>query len=151
MEFKTFFFKKVMLSFFVSITCICAAMALIGMIFEPSAQFGYEAYLSPLVFGFLASLSTLMGYSKSELSIKQAIIRNVIQLLFIEAVILSVLYLGGAFASLSVALSLAASIIVIFLTVNLVLWVNDKKTAKTFNDALKGFQSDYRVDENQSS
>jgi hypothetical protein len=43
MEFKTFFVKKVMMSFFVSVICISAAMALIGMSFDPDACFGYEA------------------------------------------------------------------------------------------------------------
>lgn len=140
MEFKTFFVKKVMMSFFVSITFISAAMALIGMLFEPDTSFGYEAFLSPLIFGALASLPILVKYSKKELSFKQTAIRNVFHFLLLEAVILSVLYFGGMLTSMSMAISLGISIFVIDLTVNLVLWINDKRTAKEFNNALRILQ-----------
>ena len=147
MDFKTFFIKKVMMSFFVSITCICTAMALIGMVFEPDTRFGYEAFLSPLIFGILASLPMLVKYSKSELSFKQTAIRNVIHFVLLEAVILSILYFGGMLTSLSMTVSLGISIFVIDLTVNLVLWINDKRTAKEFNGALKRLQNDCGADE----
>lgn len=147
MDFKTFFVKKVMMSFFVSATCICAAMALIGMVFEPDTRFGYEAFLSPLIFGALASIPTLVTYSKRELSLKQTAIRNVIHFLLLEAVILLVLYFGGMLTSISMAISLGVSILMIDLAVNLVLWINDKRTAKEFNYALKKLQNDYGIDE----
>jgi uncharacterized membrane protein len=147
MDFKTFFIKKVMMSFFVSITCICMAMALIGMIFEPDTHFGYEAFLSPLIFGMLASLPMLVKYSKRELSFKQTAIRNMIHFILLEAVILSTLYFGGMITSVSMAVSLGISIFVIDLTVNLVLWINDKRTAKEFNGALKILQNNYSAGE----
>lgn len=143
MDFKTFFVKKVMMSFFVSVACISAAMALIGMVFEPDTRFGYEAYLSPLIFGALASFPLLVKYSKRELSLKQAAIRNVVHFLLLEVVILSVLYFGGILTSVSMAVSLGISIFMIDLIVNLVLWINDKRTAKEFNGALKRLQNDY--------
>ena len=142
MDFKTFFVKKVMMSFFVSITCISAAMALIGMSFEPDARFGYEAFLSPLIFGALATLPMLVQYSKEELSFKQTAIRNVIHFLLLETVILSILYFWGLLTSVSMAISLGISIFVIDLTVNLVLWINDKRIAKELNNALKKLQDD---------
>ncbi len=147
MNFKTFFIKEVMMSFFVSIACIAAAMALVGMIFEPDTRFGYEAFLSPIIFGALASLPLLVKYSKKELSIKQTAIRNVIHFILLEAVILLVLYFGGMITSISMAISLGISIFMIDLTVNLVLWINDKRTAKVFNNALKRLQNDYNTGE----
>ncbi|HHV13444.1 MAG TPA: DUF3021 domain-containing protein [Clostridiales bacterium] len=147
MDFKSFFIKKVMMSFFVSIACITAAMALIGMIFEPDTRFGYEAFLSPLIFGALASFPLLVTYSKRELSLKKAAVRNVIHFILLEVEILSVLYLGGMLTSVSMAISLGISIFMIDLTVNLVLWINDKRTAKEFNDALKRLQNDYGAGE----
>jgi hypothetical protein len=140
-DFKTFFVKKVLMSFFVSTTCICAAMALIGIAFLPDARFGYQAFLSPLLFGALASLPTLATFTKKELSLKQMVWRNVFEFFLLEFVILSALYFAGLLTSVSVSVSLAVSIFIIYLTVNLVLWINDKKTAKIFNDALKKFQN----------
>lgn len=142
MDFKTFLIKKVMMSFFVTITCITVTMALMGIIFEPDTRFGYEAFLSPLIFGTLASLLLLVKYSKRELSLKQAVIRNIIHFVLLEVVILSVLTFEGLLTSMSMTISLGVSIFIIDLTVNLVLWINDKRTAKEFNDALKRLQND---------
>ncbi len=142
MDFKTFYVKKIMMSFFVSVTCICAVMALIGMVFETDTRFGYEAFLSPLIFGAVATLPSLVQYSKKELSLRQTAVRNVIHFIMLEAVILSVLYFGGMLTSISMAVSLGISIFVIDLTVNLVLWINDKRTAKEFNSALRILQDD---------
>lgn len=143
MDFKTFFEKKIMMSFFVSVTCICAAMALVGMTFETDTRFGYEAFLSPLIFGLLASIPTLVTYSKKELSVRQTAIRNLLHFVLLETVVLSVLYFGGMLTSVSMAISLGISILIIDLVVNLVLWINDKRIAKEFNSALKRLQSEH--------
>ena len=147
MDFKTFFVKKVMIIFFVSTTCICAAMALVGVTFESDTRFGYESFWSPLIFGAIASFPSLVTYSKKELSFKQTVIRNIIHLILLEAAILSVLYFGGMLTSVSLAISLGVSILLIDITVDLVLWLNDKRTAKEFNNALKKLQNDYSTDE----
>lgn len=142
MDFKTFFVKKIMMSFFVSVPCICAAMTLIGVMFESDTRFGYEAFLSPLIFGAAATLPSLVQYSKKDLSLRQTAVRNVIHFILLETVILSVLYFGGMLTDMWMTLSLGVSIFMIDLTVNLVLWVNDKKMAKEFNEALKKLQND---------
>ena len=146
MDFKTFFVKKVMMSFFVSVACICSAMALVGMIFEADTRFGYEAFLSPLIFGLVASIPTLVTYSKRELSVKQTAVRNLLHLVLLELVILSVLYFAGILTSVSMAVSLGVSIFIIDIVVNLVLWINDTRIAKEFNSALKRFQTDQGAD-----
>ena len=140
MDFKTFFVKRMMMSFFVSVTCISVAMALIGMAFEPNARFGYEAFLSPVLFGTLASLPLMVKYSKKELSPKQIVARSVIHLVLLEAVLLSVLWFAGLLTGISMAVSLGTSICIIDVTVHLVLWLQDSRTAKEFNEALHKLQ-----------
>jgi len=147
MDFKTFFVKKVMMSFFISISCITVAMALIGIVFEPTVRFGYEAFLSPMLFGALATLPMLVKYSKKELSIKQTMLRGVMHFILLEAVLLTALHLAGLLTSISMTISLAASICIIYATVNLVLWIQDTRTAKELNDALQKMQSKYRSEE----
>lgn len=143
MDFKTFFIKKIMMSFFISVACICVAMAIIGVIFEADTRFGYEAFLSPLIFGAAATLPTLVQYSKKELSLSQTAVRKGIHLVLLEVVILSILYLEGMLTSISMALSLGISISVIDLAVNMVLWIKDRSIANEFNDALKKLQRDF--------
>lgn len=143
MDFKSFLLHKIMMSFFVSVTCIIVAMASIGMVFEPNVRFGYDAFLSPLIFATLGTLPMLVKYSKRELSFKQTVMRNVLHLVLLEAVILSCLFMTGLLSSISIAVSLGISIGIVDLTVNAVLWIQDTRTAKEFNDALKTMQSTY--------
>lgn len=141
MDFKTFFIKSVMMSFFVSVSCITLAMALTGIIFEPETRLGYEAFFSPLIFGAIASLPLLVKYSRRELSLKQTMVRNVLHFLLLEIVILATLYLSDILTSISMTVSLGFSVLLINLTVHLILWVHDRRTARQFNDALKQLQS----------
>ena len=137
MSFRTYLVKKVMMSFFVSVACICAAMALIGLSYESEARFGYEAFLSPLLFGAAASLPLLVKYSRKELSLKQAIIRNIIHFILLEVLLISLLFAAGLITDVSMAVSLGFTIFVIDITVYLVLWISDTRTARAFNKALQ--------------
>ncbi|NLV47703.1 MAG: DUF3021 family protein [Clostridiaceae bacterium] len=140
MSFRTYLIKKVMMSFFVSVACICAAMALIGLSYESEARFGYEAFLSPLLFGAAASLPLLVKYSRKELSLKQAIIRNIIHFILLEVLLLSLLFAAGLITDVSMTVSLGFTIFVIDITVYLVLWISDTRTARAFNKALQEMQ-----------
>lgn len=142
MDFKTFLRKNLLLTFCISATCICLAMAVVGLSFQPDAQFGYEVFFSPLFFAGLATLPSLVHYSSRELTLKQSLIRQLIHFLLLELVILSILYSVGQITSLAAGLALAAAIFVIDLIVNLILWINDKKTAGEINEALKILQND---------
>ena len=141
MDFKTYFLKKIMMSFFVAVTFITIVMAVVGMVYDPDARFGYNAFLSPVLFGIVASVPSIVKYSKRDLTIRQAFARNVIHFLLIEGLTLAVLYFEGLITSLPMMLSLVSSIMVVYVTVSLVLWVNDKKTANDINRALIQFQS----------
>lgn len=145
MDFSTFFHRKMMMSFFISVTCITAAMAILGMTYAPDARFGYESFLSPLLFGALTTLPVLVKYSKRELSVRQALVRNILHFLLIEGVVLTVLSIAGLLTSPTMILSLAISILVIDVAVSAVLWVHDLKTASTLNEAIKKLQQDNGV------
>ena len=142
MDFKTFFVKQVMISFFIGVTCICAGMAILGMLFEPDTRFGYQGFLSPLIFGVATMLPSIVSYSKHELSIREMLIRKIIQLVLIELIVLLIVYSSGGLTSVALAVSIAFTVLLVGAAVHLVLWVNDKKTAKNFNKALVRMQQD---------
>jgi hypothetical protein len=141
MSFREYLIKNVMMSFFVSVACICAAMAFIGLSYESDALFGYEAFISPLLFGGAASLPLLVKYSKRELTVKQAIFRNIMHLVLLEVLILALLFAAELITNFSIAISLAFTIFIIDMTVYLVLWINDSRTAHAFNEALLEMQN----------
>lgn len=140
MSFKTFFLKNILMSFFVSVTCITAAMAIMGSVFKPDVHFGFDSYWSPILFGLAATIPLLVKYSKKELSLRQQIFRNIIHFVLLEAVILSILYFAGALTDYSEAISIAVSVFIIDAAVYLVLWLSDKRIAEDFNKALKKMQ-----------
>jgi len=137
MDFKTFFVKKIVLGFFISFTCISMAMLVVGIIYEPDATFGYELFLSPLLFSVVAVIPSLMHYAKKELSVKAIIFRKVMHLVLLEVLILGILQYANKLTSIQMTVSLGLSILIIDATVNLVFYMNDRKTADDLNQAIK--------------
>lgn len=140
MDFKTYFYKKVLMGFFIATTCISAVMAILGLLYEPDVRFGYQGLFSPMIYGALTMLPSLVMYSKRELSVQGALIRKLLELVLIEIIVLVIVYIGGSRTNISLAISLALSVFLVYMTVNLVLWISDKKTAKVFNEALSKMQ-----------
>ena len=132
--------KQLFMSFFVITTCITIAEGILGLLFFPDVKLGYEAFFSPVLFGFFSAIFGLVSYSKKELSIRQTIFRDVIHLLMIEAFVFGLNALNGQFFEFIPAIILAVTIAVIYLIVALVMWINDKKSADKFNANLKKFQ-----------
>lgn len=137
MDFKTFFVKKIVLGFFISFTCISIAMLVVGLIYEPDATFGYDLFLSPLLFSLVAVIPSFIHYANHELSVKAIIIRKVLHLVLLEVLILGILAYANRLSSIQMTLSLGLSILIIDLTVNLIFYMNDKKTADDLNQAIK--------------
>ncbi len=141
MDFKTFFVKKIMISFYITVTFIVLAMAILGLVFEPDTRMGYEAFFSPLIFGAIATFPNLLTYSKEELSVRQALVRKIIHFFLLEILILTSLYFSNMLTSVSITVSLALTILIIYTAVSTIMWINDKKTALEFNHALRIYQT----------
>lgn len=128
------------MSFFISTTCISIGMGIFGLFLNDGQQYGTEICLVPGVFGILSSLLGLVKYSRKELTLRQARFRDVLHLLLIEAMVFGLNYAAGTVFTPKMTAVLAASVVVIYLTVGLVLWINDKRSAAIFNEALKKYQ-----------
>ncbi len=135
--------KSVMSQFFVIATLINIATFILGEIFRPDDRFGYEAFLSPLIYAAFALIPMLCMYSKKELTVKQHIFRELLQLISIEIILI---FFGLGAKSLepeNIALtaSFALSILIIFVLVYVIAWLLDIKTARQINSDLRSFQN----------
>ncbi len=141
MEFKRFLVNKLILFFMLS-TLITVAISLIGYAFDGDARFGYAELLTPIMYAALCLLPTLVTYSKRELSPKEMLLRKAIMLLLIEAAILFIAFTSPAIDTgrVSVVLTIAGSVLVIFVLTNLFLWLKDSAEAKKLNLDLAAFQ-----------
>lgn len=135
-------FKSVMSMYFIIVTLVNAATFVLGSIFRPDQTFGYEAFLSPLVYAAIALVPMLCMYSKKELTFRQYILREVFQLFAIEAVL--IIFGLGTESLLPENRKLTAafvfSVFVIYVLVVIISWLLDLKQAKTINSDLKTFQ-----------
>ncbi len=140
MDFKDFL-KRTLKAYFIIVTLICLAMLIVGALCFPQEKIGYEAFSAPLLYALFGVIPTVVMYSPNELTVKQFIVRKVIQLISIEAIIFALL-LGGDYLPLTVptAAGLFVLVAVIFALVHAIDYLLDTKRAADLNKDLANYQ-----------
>lgn len=141
MSIKEILYKSLM-TYFILVTCITAAIMILGLNFDPDAVLGYDAYASPLIFAALGVVPNFIMYSSKELSRRQVLIRKGIQLVLIEAEVIAVGIISPMIHTekAEVAAGLIFSVFVIFVIVNGIIILNDYFSAKKLTKELMLFQ-----------
>lgn len=128
--------------FFISVTLINLAMFILGLLFRPDQRFGYEVFIYPLIYGLIGMIPILVVRTQKELSVKQIIIRKIMQLF-----LLMVLLLGCIFGQslkdpnrIPAIIGVAFSIVLIYVLVNVIEWMMDERTAKDMTEDLLQMQ-----------
>ena len=147
MNLKQFLIRKLMLFFTLS-TLITVAMVILGTAFDPEARFGYDGLLSPLVFAGCCVLPSLVTWSKRELKPPALLMRELLQFLLTEAVVLLLAFRSRVIDTSrpAVLLGIAGSVLVIYLLVFLISWLINTAQAKQVNEELLDFQRLHRAD-----
>ncbi|WP_172635877.1 hypothetical protein [Desulfitobacterium dichloroeliminans] len=127
------------MSFFIIVTCVTLVIAVLGLIYEPDRRFGYDAYFSPFIFGLIGVVPSFATYSKRELTIRQMIIRKILQLSVLEAMILSFGYLMDIMYG-PMMFAVAGAVFAVFLVVHFFSYAIDYREATRLNAELKVFQ-----------
>ena len=141
MEFKRFFVSKLILFFTLS-TLIAVAVSLIGSAYDSGASLGYDALLAPIRYAALCLLPTLVTWSRRELSARELLVRKALMLVLLEAVILLLVFRSPAIDTgrVQVVLTIAGSVLVIFVLANLFTWLRESAEARKLNRDLAAFQ-----------
>ncbi len=147
MNLKQFLIRKLMLFFTLS-TLITVAMYVLGTVFDPKASFGYEGFLSPLIYAGACVIPSLVTWSKRELKPGELLLRELLQFLLTEAVVLGLAYRSLTIDTtrLSVVLGIAGSVLVIYLLVFMISWVTNSAEARETDRELQKFQRLHGVD-----
>lgn len=127
-------------AFFISTTLITIGSAIIGSVYLKEVTFGYYAFFSPPLIGVLSSLLGIVSYSRRELSVVEAIVRKGLHLFLIEVMIFGLNYASGVCFSPELSVILALFIMLVFVSVHVITWLNDKRVADAFNRELELFQ-----------
>lgn len=134
--------RDILNSFFITVTLINLAMLILGKLLEPEQVFGYEAFMYPLIYGLIGTIPSIVIRDKKELSVKQELIRKVMNMLLIIVLMLAFMFGGREITSelIVAAVGVAISIVIIFVLVNLIIWWFDLKTAKDMTEDLIKYQ-----------
>lgn len=147
------FFKSVAASYFIIVTLIVFAMYLLGMLFCPDETITYEAFLSPLLYGVFGVLPSFVMYSKKELTVRQFIVRKVLQLVCIEVLLVSFGF-GVKIMStdnISLLLSYVLSVLIIFVLANVIMFLLDANQARQLNTDLEEFQKRHSAENEEET
>ena len=141
MELKRFLVNRLIL-FFILSTLIAVAVSLIGSTFDADASLNYGSLLKPMEYAALCMLPTLVTFSRRELSPKAMLLRKAWMLLLLEAVILFIAFTSPGIdtGSAGVVLTIAGSVLVIFVLANFLLCLKDSALAKTLKRDLEKFR-----------
>ena len=136
--------KNIAGSFFISVTLINLAILILGKILRPEQQFGYEVFAYPLIYGVIGIIPALFVRSDKELTIKQAIIKEIAQMMMTVVAIVVFIFVGQPLTKdiLITASAVALSIVIIYCLVVLIGWLMDLRTARDMTEDLKRFQEE---------
>ena len=136
--------KNIAGSFFISVTLINLAILILGKILRPEQQFGYEVFAYPLIYGVIGIIPALFVRSDKELTVKQAIIKEIAQMMMTVVAIVVFIFVGQPLTRdiLITASAVALSIVIIYCLVVLIGWLMDLRTARVMTEDLKRFQEE---------
>lgn len=134
--------KNNLMSFFIIVTLVNIAIFICGIVLAPDESLGYTAFIVPVIDGVLGVIPGLVMYSKRELTVKQMIVRDIIQLISIELIILVFSFGFSGFTNVDVPrlLAIIISVALVFVGVQIIMYLFDFKAAKKMTDDLKAFQ-----------
>lgn len=134
------FLKSLLMSFFIVVTLVNIAMAVLGLMLDPNRTFSYEAFFSPLLYGVLSLLPSAVTYSRKELSIRQMFVRKLLQFGLIETLLITFMIANGI-REIRLLVPLAVTILFVSLAVMGLLWLLDLRSAKELNQELAEYQN----------
>ena len=129
-------------TYFMLATMILAVMAILGSHFMPEVRLGYEHFSLPLIYAAYGTVPNIVMYAKKELTMKELLIRKIIQLILVEAIVISVALPAEIIrdGQKEIVMSLAISILIIYVLTHIVEWFQDCITAKKMTEELLRFQ-----------
>lgn len=143
MTFKAFI-KSICATYFIVVTLINLATFVLGSVYRPEERFGYDAFLTPLLYAFLGILPMCVMYSKKEMTPGQVLIRKILQLVLLE-----VLLVGFVFGCAGLSgengeqiASFALAVFVIFVLVHVISFVLDTEQARRMTLDLLAYQAE---------
>lgn len=132
-------------TYFMLTTMILVVMMVLGTYFMPEIRFGYNQFKEPLIYAAWGTLPNIVMYARKELTMKQMLIRKIIQLVLVEIIILAVALPTEVMerGNKALVISLVICVFVIYVLTHVIEWYQDSVTAKRMTEELLNFQKKY--------
>lgn len=132
-------------TYFMLATMILGIMAVLGKHFMPDVQFGYEAFAMPLIYAAYGTFPNIVLYSKKELTMKQLLIRKIIQLILVEVIVITIAIPAEIMEAgrMEIVVSLIFSILAAYTLTHLIAWFQNCMVAKKMTEELLIFQKNH--------
>ena len=143
--------KDNLMNFFIIVTLVNIAIFVSGSLLAPEQNLNYTAFLVPIIDGLLGTIPGLVMYSKRELTFRQMIIGEIIQLVSIELIMLFFTFgfSGFRIEKLNMIIVVAVSVAVVYVLVTLIRFFLDSRSAKKMTDDLRTLQKSLSASETQ--
>ena len=139
MNFKEFLLMHLQI-YCVLVTLIYAASLVIGIIYVPEQNIKYYQLAGPFVTAALCVLPTFITYFKNEPTLKQYIIRHIIQFVMIEAIVLFITQPPADTDKTLFRVIIGAVVFVVYMLVKLIVWLQKYRQSRQLTEQLKQFQ-----------
>lgn len=130
--------------YFMLVTFISVLLMVLGLLFDTDRTFSYSVFASPLIYAAIGVIPVFLPGQNRELSVKGLIIKRVVEVLIIEGLVMLIVFSSDNIPSQnrSVVIGIAAGIVVIYLIVNAIEYLYEKKIAEELNVLLLNVQKE---------
>ncbi len=128
----------------VFLTChflISVAIGACGLMLGPDSKLGYSDMFVPSLMALLCTLPTLLTIQTEKLTTKQIVLRKILQVLMVEAIVLSMIHFGfHGINSIGGAFTIVVSVLLVFVGASLADWARGCMEAEDLNRRLAQLQ-----------
>ena len=139
---KKEFMYQIIRTFFVLVTLINIVMSVVGKIVQPDLTFGYHVLILPIVYAAAGVIPMIIMYSNHELTVKEVIIRKIIQFLLIEMILVLIIFGKDFFLPeyRELLFAVMLCVFIVFVFANIISWEMDRIAAKRMTEKLLSLQ-----------
>lgn len=140
MTFKEFLVSRLQL-YFILVTLIFAVSMVVGLIFTPGRELYYYQLVGPFLLSALCVLPTFVTYFRKEPTVRQFILRHILQWALIECVVLTQIQPPAEAQRVLFYIVIGAAVLGIYLIASLLLWLQKLLQSKKLTEQLKALQA----------
>lgn len=141
MTFKEFLLLHLQI-YCVLVTLIFAASTVVGIIVIPEESLKYSQLIGPFIISALCVLPTFITYFRKEPTLRQYIIRHIIQFILIEGIVLFFIDPPADGNKVLFYIIIGAIVLVIYAVTKFIIWFQKYRQSKKLTEQLKTLQSE---------